>query len=87
MLPLASLLAGGISTNVSSKSGDAQSPFDSAFQYNAAFQVGGSGSQSQSQSANQDKDSGGATNNNAMYVAAAIVGLIALAAILSARNS
>lgn len=94
---LTGLAGGGVSTSVSSKSGDAQSPFDAAFQYNAAFQVGGSGSQSQSTSASQEKTSAGTgasggyglpqANNNAVYVALAVVGLIAIAAVLGARRS
>lgn len=73
------------STSVSSKSGDAQSPFDMSFQYNGAFQVGGSGSQTQDQAASQASGQGG--NNIAMYVAIGVAALVAIAAIFNARGA
>ncbi len=94
---LTGLAGGGVSTSVSSKSGDAQSPFDSAFQYNGQQNVGGSGGATQSNTATQDKTSAGTgasgyglpggTNQTVVYAALAIVGLIAIAAVLGARRS
>lgn len=75
------------STSVASKSGDAQSPFDAAFQYNASFQVGGSGTQTQTQAATQDKSSGAASSNVILYIALGVVGLVAIAALISAPRS
>lgn len=92
---LTGLASGGVSTSVSSKSGDASSPFDAAFQYNAGFQVGGSGTQTQSTDSKQDKSSAGTgasgyaspAANLPIYISLAVVGLIALAAVIGARSS
>ncbi len=72
-----SSLAGSIpsvSTSVSSSSGDSSSGLNSSFNYNAAFQVGGSGKQTQ----NAGLSAGG---NTALYI---VIGAIAL--VLVARS-
>lgn len=76
MNPLASL-SGGFSSSVASKSGDASGKLDSTmpFQYNAAFQVGGSGKQSQDQGASQ---SAGGQNGNVLVYVAIGVGVLAI---------
>lgn len=60
MVPIPNISAGG----GTSKSGDAASELTGAFQYNAAFNVGGSGSTSQSQAA--DSGAGAAGNTNSL---------------------
>lgn len=71
MIPLPS-----VSTSVASKSGDASGALDSSFNYNAAFQVGGSGSQSQ----DAGLSAGGSTDTLA-YIG---IGVGVLAIILTA---
>lgn len=89
MLPLTGLPS--VSTSVSSRSGDAGGGYDGAFQYNAAFQVGGSGSTVQSQDARQDKVStpaglsGG--SNVLVYVALGTAFLAILVSSLGARRA
>ena len=64
---------GGTST-----SGDSQNKQDAAFQYNGAFQVGGSGSLSQS----ADSGQGGSDNKILLYAGIGVVALIALAVLV-----
>jgi hypothetical protein len=78
---LGSLTGGGglsASTSVASKSGDLTTGYDSSFQYQGAFQVGGSGSQSQDAAAGLS--SGG--SQTMQYVIIGAVALVAVALIL-----
>lgn len=88
MLPLTGLPS--VSTSVSSKSGDANGGgYDGSFQYNGAFQVGGSGSTVQSQAATQEKTSGtgGGVSPILVYVALGAAVLAILLSSLSARRA
>lgn len=78
MNPLASL-SGGFSSSIASKSGDASGKLDSTqpFQYNASFQVGGSGKQTQDQGASQSTSPGG-VSNTLIYVALGVGALAIL---------
>ncbi len=74
-----------VSTSVSGKSGDASSGLNSSFNYNAAFQVGGSGQQRQDAAIAADA---GAGTNTLAYIGIG-VGILALVATVffAARKS
>jgi hypothetical protein len=67
-----------ISTNTNAASGDASAGLDTSFNYQAAFQVGGSGSQDQSadlSAAGKDK--------MPLYIALGVLGVLALFSIVN----
>ncbi len=80
-------LSASASTSIASKSGDLSAGLTLPFQYNGAFQVGGSGSLSQSNQASQDASgSGPGGSNMALYIVGGAIALIGLVAIVSARR-
>lgn len=72
--------SGGLSTSVSSNSGDSDTKQENPFSYNAAFQVGGSGKQSQTSDQDGTGVGGAASpmNQTIVIAAAAIAGLAVL---------
>ncbi len=70
----------GISSNVSGASGDASAGLDTSFNYQAAFQVGGSGSQEQMADLSAvaaDKD------KLTLYIALGVLGVLGLFSIVN----
>jgi len=63
-----------VSTSVSSHSGDASAGLDSGFNYQGAFQVGGSGKQTQQAALQSDQG-----NKTLIYVVVAAIALIVVA--------
>jgi hypothetical protein len=82
MNPLASF-GGGLSASSGSKTGDASSGLDQSWNYNSAFQVGGSGKQSQDAGLTASKDNG-LSNTTVLYVAGGIAALAVLGALVVA---
>jgi hypothetical protein len=74
-------LSASASTSVASKSGDAGAGLMTPFNYNGAFQVGGSGGQTQNAAAT-NAAGGLAGNNLALYVGLGIAGVLGLGALL-----
>lgn len=75
--------AGGFSASASSSAstGDQSAGLDSSWNYNSAFQVGGSGKQSQDAGLTASK--GGETDKTLIYVAGGVGALFALGFLIS----
>jgi len=70
----------GISTNVASGSGDGKSTLNGLFNYQGAFQVGGSGVQDQSAGLTASQSPSG--NNTQLYVALGALAVVALVSLV-----
>jgi hypothetical protein len=75
---LASLLAGGVSPSSGASTGDSSAGLDLSFNYNAAFQVGGSGRQTQDAGLTASPGGGG-SDSMALYVVGGIAAVTVIA--------
>jgi hypothetical protein len=69
-------LVGAAKPSISSASGDASAGLDAAFNYQGAFQVGGSGTQTQA--ASQSADNAPAMDKTLIYAGLGVAALIVL---------
>lgn len=77
MNPLSALVGGGVSATSGAKTGDASAGLDLSWNYNAPFQVGGSGKQTQDAGLTASPSSGG-VDSKTLLIAAGIAAVALL---------